>query len=159
MYRFADEFNAVWMEQPIDPNDLQGLRFLRNEGPASMDLADGESGWTLHDFRRFADAQAVDVMMVDMTRCGGITGLMRVGGLCLAHELPLSTHCAPSLHLHPCCALPTFRHCEYFHDHARIEEMLLDGFSYPEDGCIQPDLSRPGLGIELKVSDAERFAL
>jgi hypothetical protein len=51
------------------------------------------------------------------------------------------------------------RHVEYFHDHARIEHMLFDGVLTPAGGCLRPDLTRPGLGIELKEADARRFAL
>ncbi len=53
-----------------------------------------------------------------------------------AHGLPLSAHCAPSLHAHPACALPNFRHLEYFHDHDRIEHMLFDGALTPVGGRL-----------------------
>jgi L-alanine-DL-glutamate epimerase-like enolase superfamily enzyme len=43
-------------------------------------------------------------------------------------------------------------------DHVRIEQMFFDGVSPPEDGELRPDLSRPGIGIELKQADVERFA-
>jgi hypothetical protein len=51
------------------------------------------------------------------------------------------------------------RHVEYFHDHARIEHMLFDGVLTPVDGKLKPDLTRPGLGLDLKRADAERFAV
>ncbi|MBV8591032.1 MAG: mandelate racemase, partial [Acetobacteraceae bacterium] len=66
-------------------------------------------------------------------------------------------HCAPSLHLHPACAAPRFRHLEYFHDHVRIEHMLFEGAATAEGGVIKPDLSRPGIGLEFKRADAKRF--
>jgi hypothetical protein len=50
------------------------------------------------------------------------------------------------------------RHLEYFHDHVRIESMLFDGVPQPRDGALRPDLSRPGLGLEFKSADAQRFA-
>ena len=71
--------------------------------------------------------------------------------------MPLSSHCAPLLHLHPCCASLRVRHMEYFHDHVRIAHMLFDGAALPKDGMIRPDLSRPGLGLDFKHRDAERF--
>jgi hypothetical protein len=52
----------------------------------------------------------------------------------------------------------TLMHLEYFHDHARVEGMLFDGVLSPERGYLRPDLSRPGLGLELKRADAERYA-
>ncbi|HVL35068.1 MAG TPA: mandelate racemase, partial [Burkholderiales bacterium] len=58
-----------------------------------------------------------------------------------------------------CCAAPAAVHLEYFHDHVRIERMLFEGFREPKDGAMAPDRARPGLGIELRTSDAERFRL
>jgi hypothetical protein len=48
---------------------------------------------------------------------------------------------------------------EFFHDHARIERMFFDGFSEPSNGCMTPDLSRPGMGLELKREDAAKFEI
>ncbi len=73
--------------------------------------------------------------------------------------VPFSAHCAPSIHLHPCCAITPVRHIEYFHDHVRIEQMLFDGAVKPVDGKLYPDLSRSGMGLELKKADAKRFAV
>jgi L-alanine-DL-glutamate epimerase-like enolase superfamily enzyme len=103
------------------------------------------------------EASAVDVLQADATRCGGITGFLKVGVLAEAHHLPISCHCAPLLHLHPACALSRFRHAEYFHDHARIEQMLFEGATAPESGTLCPDLSRPGLGTEFKKQNAEKY--
>jgi hypothetical protein len=73
--------------------------------------------------------------------------------------LPLSSHCAPALHIPVGCAARPFRHAEYFHDHARIEQMLFDGAPEPNDGALKPDLSRPGNGLTFKRKDAEQFAV
>lgn len=77
----------------------------------------------------------------------------------VARGLPLSAHTAPSLHAHPCCALPAVRHLEYFHDHVRIERMFFEGTPTPANGSLRPDLTRPGMGLVLKRSDAQRYAL
>jgi L-alanine-DL-glutamate epimerase-like enolase superfamily enzyme len=105
------------------------------------------------------DAGAVDCLQADATRCGGITGLLAVGALCEAHGVELSAHTAPALHLHVCCALGPLRHLEYFHDHVRIERLLFDGAAEPVDGRLEPDLSRPGLGLELRRADAARYVV
>lgn len=73
--------------------------------------------------------------------------------------MPLSAHCAPSLHLHPCCSLMQVRHLEYFHDHVRCDHLLFDGVVDPVDGILYPDLTRSGLGLTLKRKDAARYAL
>jgi hypothetical protein len=56
------------------------------------------------------------------------------------------------------CAVGKPRHIEWFHDHVRIERMFFDGFLDPAGGVLRPDRSRPGLGVELKRADAERYA-
>jgi len=101
---------------------------------------------------------AVDVLQADATRCGGITGFLQVAALCEAFHVPLSAHTAPTLHTHVCCSATPVRHLEYFHDHVRIEQMFFDGIGPPVNGELRPDLSRPGMGIELKQADVERFA-
>ena len=154
--RFA-EHEVSWFEEPVSSEDLEGLRLVRDRAPAEMEIAAGEYGYQPAYFRRMLAAGAVDVQQADATRCGGITGLLAVAGLCQAHEVELSAHCAPQLHAHACCAVGPLRHLEYFHDHVRIEQMLFDGALSPVAGVLRPDPERPGLGIELRAADAEAF--
>ena len=53
--------------------------------------------------------------------------------------------------------MPNLRHLEYFHDHQRIERMFFDGALDPQGGVLAPDPGRPGLGLELRSADAERY--
>ncbi len=152
------ESGVSWFEEPVSSDDLAGLRVVRDRAPAGMDIAAGEYGYDIFYFRRMLAAGAVDVQQADITRCGGVTGILQVAALCQAHNLPLSGHTAPALHSHIACTLPDFKNLEYFHDHVRIERMLFDGLPELVAGELRPDLSRPGLGIELKRADAERFA-
>ncbi|MBV9232100.1 MAG: mandelate racemase [Chloroflexi bacterium] len=153
------ESGVTWFEEPVSSDDLEGLHLIRNRAPAGMDIAAGEYGYDLWYFRRMLEANAVDVLQADATRCAGITGFMRVGALCEARSLQLSSHCGPALHVHACCAVPNFRHMEYFHDHVRIEQMFFDGVLTPIRGTLRPDLARPGMGLELKRSDAAPYAV
>jgi L-alanine-DL-glutamate epimerase-like enolase superfamily enzyme len=154
---FADA-GVTWFEEPVSSDDLEGLRLLRDRAPAGMDIAAGEYGYDLSYFRRMVEAGAVDVLQADATRCAGITGFLQVGALCDAHNMPLSSHTASALHVHPCCAIGCVRHLEHFHDHERIERLLFDGVLQPVDGVMRPDLARPGFGFEFKRADASRYA-
>ncbi|MGH7986332.1 MAG: enolase C-terminal domain-like protein [Candidatus Binataceae bacterium] len=156
--RFRD-LRVSWFEEPVSSDDLDGLRLLRDRAPAGMRIAAGEYGYDLPYFERMLAAGAVDVLQADATRCAGITGFLQVAALCEARSLPLSAHCGPSLHVHPCCAARPVCHIEYFHDHVRIEHMLFDGALTPLSGRLQPDLSRPGIGLEFKHSDAEQYII
>lgn len=153
------ELGVTWFEEPVSSEDLDGLRLMRDRAPAGMDIAAGEYGYELLYFRRMLEAGAVDVLQADATRCEGFTGFLRAATLCEARALPFSAHTSPSLHAHPCCAVPRARNVEYFYDHVRIEHMLFDGALTAKDGALWPDLSRPGLGLELKRKDAARYAV
>ena len=125
--RFLDEADVAWLEEPVSSEDLVGLRQVRMAAPAAVEVAAGEYGDDAPYFERMLDAEAVDVLQADVTRCAGITELLRVGALCRAANRPISLHCGPAIHLHPALALEQLRHLEYFHDHVRIEHMLFDG--------------------------------
>jgi L-alanine-DL-glutamate epimerase-like enolase superfamily enzyme len=153
---FAEQ-RVDWFEEPVSSDDLEGLRLVRDDGPPGMSIAAGEYGYDLPYFRHMLEAQAVDVLQADATRCAGFTGFLRVAALCAAHSLPLSSHCAPALHLHVDCAAPNLIHAEWFHDHVRIERMLFDGVQQPVDGVLRPDRTRPGNGLELRGDAAERW--
>lgn len=159
--RFAELFAVLdvrWFEEPVPSHDLEGLRLLRDRAPANMDIAAGEYGYDDVYFRRMVETGAVDVLQADCTRCCGLTGFLQADALCHAANLPLSAHCAPAQHVAVCCAAQQACHLEYFHDHARIERMLFDGAITPVAGELHPDLSRPGMGLEFKRADAERYA-
>jgi L-alanine-DL-glutamate epimerase-like enolase superfamily enzyme len=155
--RFA-EHHVTWFEEPVSSDDIEGLRLLRDRAPAGMDVSAGEYGWGLLHFRRLLEAGAVDVLQADATRCGGLTGFMRAAALADAFGVPLSSHCAPALHVAACCCAPSAVHLEWFHDHQRIERLLFEGAPQPEDGRLRPDLTAPGLGLSFKARDAEAYA-
>ena len=159
---FAQQFaecDVTWFEEPVSSDHLADLRKVRERAPGAMDVAAGEYGYDSFYFRRMLEAEAVDVLQLDATRCKGFTGFLQGAAIAASFGRPLSAHCAPSLHMHAGCAVPGFRHIEYFHDHARIERMLFDGFIAPVGGQLTPDRSRPGLGLTFKRKDAEHFAV
>jgi L-alanine-DL-glutamate epimerase-like enolase superfamily enzyme len=147
---------VTYFEEPVSSDDLQGLALLRDRAPTGMAIAAGEYGYDLPYFARMLPA--VDVQQADVTRCGGITAFVRVGALCQAYGVPFSAHCAPALSAHACCAIAPLAHLEYFHDHVRVEELLFDGTLSPQAGRLRPDLSRPGLGLEVRRDALERYA-
>jgi L-alanine-DL-glutamate epimerase-like enolase superfamily enzyme len=152
-----DEFGVTYFEEPVSSDDHEGLRWLRDAVPAGIEIAAGEYAWDLPELERLAGC--VDVLQADVTRCAGITNLLRADGICRSRGLPFSAHCAPQASAHLCCAIESAAHIEYFHDHERVESLLFDGVLELQDGELRPDPSRPGLGIELKREAADRFRI
>ncbi|MFG2247167.1 enolase C-terminal domain-like protein [Spirillospora sp. NPDC048823] len=155
--RFAEEWDVRWFEEPVSSDDPAGLRLVRDQGPGGLDVAAGEYGFVLKDFAELLDGPAVDCLQADVTRCGGITGLLQVAGLASVQQIDLSAHCAPAVSAHAFCAVKRLRHLEYFHDHVRVERLLFDGILEPGDGMLVPATDRPGLGLQVRWDDAEPY--
>jgi L-alanine-DL-glutamate epimerase-like enolase superfamily enzyme len=154
---FAEQ-NVSWFEEPVSSDHLEQLHLIRQRAPSGMAIAAGEYGYDPFYFRRMLEAGAVDVLQADATRCRGFTGFLHAAAIAASFGCPLSAHCAPTLHMHVGCAVPALQHIEYFHDHVRIEQMLFDGFIAQKNGRLEPEISRPGLGLIFKRKDAERYA-
>ncbi len=149
------EHDVTWFEEPVSSDDLVGLREVRDQ--VQPDVTAGEYGYDLVYFARMVAAEAVDCLQIDVTRCGGITEWVRAAAVAAAAGLQVSGHCAPNLHAQVAACVPNLRHLEYFHDHVRIERMIFDGALDPTGGALRPDRSRPGLGLDLKKTVAEKF--
>jgi L-alanine-DL-glutamate epimerase-like enolase superfamily enzyme len=155
--RIADqlaESGVAWFEEPVSSDDLAGLQTVREH--TGIDVTAGEYGYDLVYFERMCAAGAVDCVQVDVTRCGGISELLRIAAVAAAHGLDVSGHCAPALHLAPLAAVPNLRHLERFHDHVRIESMLFDGVADPVGGRASP-AEEPGHGLSWSPLAAQRF--
>ncbi|MBM9595989.1 enolase C-terminal domain-like protein [Roseitranquillus sediminis] len=159
MADFAAASGVVWFEEPVSSDDVEGLRLVRDQAPAGVELAAGEYGYDAFHFRRLLEAGAVDVLQADATRCCGITGLLQADALAWAATVPLSIHCAPALHLQAALCLQRLIHMEWFHDHVRIEDMLMEAPPVARNGVAIPEDDRPGLGLALKQADAEPFRI
>jgi L-alanine-DL-glutamate epimerase-like enolase superfamily enzyme len=155
---FAEK-GVDWFEEPVSGSNLKGLHFLREHGPANLEISAGEYNYDCLQARQMLEAGAVDVLQADATRCG-VTGFLQTAALCDAFDIPLSSHTAPAIHGHLCCASRRARHAEYFHDHVRIEQMFFDGATTAhKNGFLEPDLSQAGLGLEFKGMDAAKYRI
>ncbi len=154
--RFA-EYGVSWFEEPVSSDQLDQLAFVRQQAP--MRVVAGEYGYDPWYFRDMLVAGAVDVLQADATRCLGLTGFLEAGAIAHGFAIPFSAHTAPALHAQVGCVVPEILNIESFFDHVRIEEQLFDGGPRRVDGCLRPDPTRPGLGLDLKRQDAERFRI
>ena len=142
--RLADQA-VSWFEEPVSSDDADGLARVR--AALDCDVTAGEYCYEPRDAARLLDAGAVDCLQLDATRCGGYTGWFRAAALAEVRGLQVSGHCAPYLHAPVAAATPSLRHVEWFHDHVRIEQRLLDETVGAPGGSLVPS-ERPGHGWE-----------
>jgi len=150
-----DDLGVCWFEEPVSSDDLTGLGVVRRAVLA--DVTAGEYGDSLDYFHTMCEAQVLDCVQVDVTRCGGITELLRVAAVAAAAHLDVSGHCAPHQHAPVMAAVPNLRHLEYFHDHVRIERLFFDGIRDPVHGQLPLSPDQPGNGLSFRADRAERY--
>jgi L-alanine-DL-glutamate epimerase-like enolase superfamily enzyme len=146
-----DALGVTWFEEPVSSDDPAGLAVVRDA--LRCDVTAGEYVADIADVVSLLPV--VDCLQLDATRCGGYTGWLRGAALALAHNLQVSAHCSPALHAHVAGAVPNLRHVEWFADHVRLEEKLVDGGPATRAGVLHSDPGRPGHGMTLRSSAAE----
>jgi len=96
--RLLADLDLSWLEEPLHPDDIKAHRALR-EG-ASVPIALGEHVYTTHAFRDYIEANAVDVVQVDVCRVGGITPWMEVAALANVANLRVCPHAGDLMQVH-----------------------------------------------------------
>jgi len=136
------EFDLVWIEEPIRPDDYAGYAHLRAHG--GVPIAAGENLHTLAEFTALITAHGVDFIEPDFTTCGGITPWMKIAHLAEAHGLPVIAYGAHDIHVHLLAAVPN---AAYLEVHAfGLDRFIAHPLQMIDGFAIAPD--RPGHGIE-----------
>jgi L-alanine-DL-glutamate epimerase-like enolase superfamily enzyme len=136
------DFDLVWIEEPIRPDDYAGYAHLRAHG--GVPIAAGENLHTLAEFAALISAGGVDFPEPDLTTCGGITVWMKVARLAEAHGLPVTSHGAHDVHIHLLAAVPNAAYLEV-HGFG-LERFMAGSLQMRNGSAIAPD--RPGHGID-----------
>jgi L-alanine-DL-glutamate epimerase-like enolase superfamily enzyme len=100
-----------WLEDVTTADDYQGL--ARVTAALRTPIAGGEYVWGIAPFRQMIQAHAVDIVMVDLARVGGVTQWMKVAGMAEAFNLPIVSHVMPEVLLHMVAACPNGLTVEY----------------------------------------------
>ncbi len=147
------EFDLVWLEEPLTPDDFAGYAHLRQKSP--VPLAAGENLHTLAEFKQLITLGGVDFPEPDLTTCGGITPFMKVARLAEAFNLPLISHGVHQLHIHLLAASPN---AAYLEMHAfGLERFMSHAFEIDQGYAVAPD--RPGHGIEFDFKGLKKFTV
>jgi galactonate dehydratase len=146
--------DPFWLEEPVPPTNLQGLRNVRRA--TSLPIATGERIHSIEEAAPLLEEGLVDVLQADLTHFGGITGLRKLAGWAAAYNVPLSPHnvCGPvgtAANVHFGVATPNYQVLEHFNDFA--DSWVLDLF----EGAPMVDAvtggfavpTEPGFGVRL----------
>ncbi len=158
--RGLEELGVGWLEEPFLPDELDAYAELADT--VDIPIAAGEMDATRWGFRELVERGHVDVLQPDVTRCGGITELLRIAELGREHGVATVPHAwksgiikAASLHVN--AVLPEALYQEYCVAGTPINnELTVQRLPIDADGCVAVPTA-PGLGIELDLDVVERF--
>ena len=148
--RELEQFNLGWFEEPVIYHNHRGCAEVR----AALDtpIAAGDTEYTRYGMRDILEAGAVDVLMPDLQRIGGLSEMRRVTALASSYEIPVSTHIFTEYSL---CIAGSEANCISV-EHMPWNAALFNESMELKDGMIVlPE--RPGTGFSFDKTAIKRF--
>jgi L-alanine-DL-glutamate epimerase-like enolase superfamily enzyme len=147
-----EQYHPFWLEEPLRPDDYEG--YAKLSAATSLRIAAGEEESCRATFIELMDRGRVDLLQVDLTRCGGFTEAIKIAALAWDRGLPVANHgfttyinVAAALHF--LASIPNALICEFVaEEETNLRESLTKQKFRAKDGYLDiPDA--PGLGIDL----------
>ncbi|VXA93354.1 L-talarate/galactarate dehydratase [Arthrobacter sp. 8AJ] len=142
MGRRLEEFDLIWIEEPLDAYDFEGHAHLAQV--LDTPIATGEMLASVAEHKGLIAANGCDIIQPDAPRVGGITQFLRLAALADERGLGLAPHFAMEIHLHLAAAYPREPWVEHFD---WLDPLFNERLETKDGRMIVPD--RPGLGVTL----------
>jgi galactonate dehydratase len=158
-----EPLNLMWLEEPVPAENVDAYKLI-NES-TSTPICAGENLYLAHEFRRLLEIGAVDIIMPDLQKAGGLGEGQRIANLANLYYVPFAPHMVASYlgamaSAHVCAAVPNFMILEwqiYFHRDAMFTEIVDFDGPMVADGFI-PLSEKPGIGVEINEEGMRRYA-
>lgn len=156
------ELDITWYEEPAGPENASTLRALRERISPKVSICVGERHYTRHGIRDLLEKHVVDVIMPDITRCGGPSEMKRMATMAEVYNVQLAPHnpngpLSTLSSAHVCAAVPNFFRQEFMFNDVPWRDTIID---HPIQEMIQDGhlhlSNRPGLGVDLIESEMEK---
>jgi L-rhamnonate dehydratase len=158
--RAFSEYGIYWLEEPLRPDDYDGYRKLAEA--TDVRIAAGEEESSRLSFIELMDRGRIDVVQVDLTRCGGFTEAMKIAALAWDRGLPIANHgfttyINVTAALHWLNSIPNALICEFVaEEETNLRESVTRQKLRAHDGFLEMP-QEPGLGIDVDWDAIARF--
>jgi galactonate dehydratase len=150
-----EPFKLLWLEEPVPPENLDALRDVRES--THTPICCGENLYLRHGFRELLEKRAVDIIMPDIQKCGGLLEARKIADMAHTYYVPMAPHCQASpigtmASCHVLAAIPNALVLEWHWGHpparmAEWKQYVKEGDIIEKGYVTVPD--RPGIGLEL----------
>jgi L-alanine-DL-glutamate epimerase-like enolase superfamily enzyme len=148
--RALEEFELFWLEDPTAMHDIEGQAAVAQA--LDVPICSGEYHYNPVSLLRLLKARAVDYLMVDLCRMGGITQFRKAAALAESFGVPVASHLIPEVFAHCIAAVPNGLIAESM----EWSSILFDGLPILADGKLHLS-ERPGHGLTLRADVVERY--
>ena len=153
-------YELAWVEEPISADDYDGYARLR--ASTNIAIAGGEHEFTRHGFKELITRGCVDIVQLDVNRCGGPTEARKIVALAQAFNLPVIPHAPETPNIHLVMAHHNMPMVEVFPNHGRDGDTftgeLVVGDPICENGYVTMT-EAPGLGVELNMDMIDKYRI
>jgi L-alanine-DL-glutamate epimerase-like enolase superfamily enzyme len=155
-----EPYHLLWLEEPVPPENIAAMREVKRA--TSTPICAGENLYLRHGFRDLIEQQAVDIIMPDIPKCGGLSECRKIANLAELYYIPFAPHNVASpigtmASAHVCASVPNFLVLEFHWLHrdywttitAEKEDIIKNGYIRVSE--------RPGIGVELDETVARAY--
>ncbi len=159
-----EPFNLMWLEEPIPAENPEAYKAITES--TSTPICAGENHYLAHGFRRLLELNAVDIVMPDLQKAGGLGEGQRIANLANLYYVPFAPHMVASFlgamaSCHVCASVPNFLILEwqiYFHNNPMYKEIVTFDGEMVENGFITLS-EKPGVGVEINEEGMKKYAI
>jgi galactonate dehydratase len=161
--QMLEPYGLMWLEEPVPAENIDALKQINDS--SSTPICAGENLYLGHEFRRALEIGAVDMIMPDLQKAGGLGEGQRIANQANLYYVPFAPHMVASYlgamaAAHVCASVPNFMILEwqiYFHRDRMFEEIVSYDGEKIVDGHI-PLSEKPGIGVEINEEGMRPFA-
>lgn len=159
-----EPLNLLWLEEPIPAENVEAYKLITES--TSTPIAAGENHYLAYGFRRLLEIGAVDIVMPDLQKAGGLGEGQRIANLANLYYTPFAPHMVASFlgamaSAHVCASVPNFLILEwqsYFHTQPMFKEIIHYDGEWVQNSFITLS-EKPGIGVEINEDGMKKYAI
>lgn len=159
-----EPLNLMWLEEPVPAENVEVYKLIADS--TNTPICVGENQYLAYGFRRMLEIGAVDIVMPDLQKCGGLGEGQRIANLANLYYTPFAPHMVASFlgamaSAHVCAAVPNFMILEwqrYFHSQPMFREIISYDGEWVNNSYIKVS-EKPGIGVEINEAGMKKYAL
>ena len=153
-------YHLMWIEEPVPPENIDAMREVKAH--SRVPICAGENLYLRHGFRDLIEKQAVDIVMPDLPKCGGLSDGRKIANLAEMYYIPFAPHNVSSpigtrASAHVCASVPNFLVLEWhWNERPYWSTIIKEKTDIIKNGYIELS-DRPGIGVELDEEVAQKY--